>query len=169
MPSQAIGETLPISISKRKVWLYVIIGLLITLSFAAISLLNPEPSGRYLTIPLALFGMVMAIWSLLTLKDKKPRLVISQEGLEDTRLPIKMIRWQDIDGVKVAEDRSGANRVGIRLKNPENYLAGLTGWQRFKLNPLSRLDKAHVLIDVTALDIDAYDLKGLIDEKSRRQ
>jgi len=63
-------------------------------------------------------GAGVLLWELL---DRRPRLVIDEQGILDRTIGVGLIRWEDIEGAHV-KSLSGNDFICLELRDPQAYL-----------------------------------------------
>lgn len=168
MTDSSSSQSIEIYLMRAKVWLYVALGAMVAVAFAAMAWFIDIKLVRYATLPIAAFGVVVAIWAFVKTRDRQAKLIIEEDGLVDTRLPVGKIFFRDIAEVKVGQMHQEINRILLRLKDSGPYLRGLSAWQRFRTCPFGKQRGGDVEIDISMLDIDGDELEGLIEVMRRR-
>ena len=102
---------------------------------------------------LCFFGLIL-IYIILKLFDKKPGLIIDDDGITDNSsgVSVGLILWKDIVSIHTEKIQSTKFLI-IRVDNPEKYIAGS---YRFKKNLL----RANMKMYGTPLSISSNGLKS---------
>ena len=93
--------------------------------------------------------------------ERGPCVIINEEGINDKRLRMGVIRWCDIEGVRM-HAISGAYFISLQLLNREQYLSRQPAYMRMshKLWRLYNISPIH--IKVAYMDIAADELFEII-------
>jgi len=131
---------------------------------------STEHRYSYLHFAIILFTWLMFasffIFNLKTLLTTSSPLVLSNEGLTDTRLWTKFIPWSNISEVQIIKFFFFQKFIALKLKNPEEYLQKTT-------NPILRFFASRNInkygspffITATGLECSAEELKSRIENK----
>lgn len=93
--------------------------------------------------------------------DRGPCIIINEEGINDKRLGMGVIRWSDIEKVRM-HGVSGAYFISVDLLNSEQYLSRLPAYTRLG-NKLWRLyNVSPIHIKVAYMDVAADELFEMI-------
>jgi hypothetical protein len=90
--------------------------------------------------------ILFGIFSFLTMgisiqiRRVRPVLFFTDQGIEDKRLNIGVIPWEEIRGISVTRLKH-STLLGVDVIDPEKYLAKMPGWQQaiFRANKLGGL------------------------------
>jgi len=119
----------------------------------------------WLTIPLLAIFAYYAIIIMWSIRNKKPVVLANRDGIIDTRLGIGLIRWSDIESIKIAKSDEQMG-VGIKLKNRDLYLARVSSWKRFTFWS-NRLQfgtfGTDIVVDTSILAVDKENLAVIIE------
>lgn len=79
-----------------------------------------------------LFGLMVVLtgWGLVGIIQRKPRVVLNDNGLFVASLAVGTIPWPEIEQVFMHEIGWWKGGVELLLRNPELYLARRSRWQR---------------------------------------
>lgn len=94
-------------------------------------------------------------------------LLIDDDGIDDRRLGMGKISWDDVEDAQLLVTE-GNRFLGLRVKDPEKYLARLNGPHRRLFESRRRLGFNGINIDIWALDVNLLELKRAIDKRIRR-
>lgn len=93
--------------------------------------------------------------------DRGPCIIINEEGINDKRLRMGVIRWSDIEEVRM-HGVGGAYFISLELLNSEKYLAKQPGYIRLS-NQIWRLYKiSPIHIKVAYMDVSPDELFEMI-------
>lgn len=114
----------PIIITQsRKRWLIYFLGACVFVATGILLLLNGE-SGIVAWMTIVFFGgcALMFLWQFL---DNRPRITISDLGIEDRFLKIGLIQWADIAAIKLWRQQ-GNPYLGLELYDEQKYVGRLS-------------------------------------------
>ena len=125
---------------------------------------------RILGVVVMVFFGACGFFILKKLGDKKPGVIISDEGITDqsNASSIGFIPWADVEAIKVL-DVINQKFVGITVKNPEHYISLQTSFRKRKL--LQANYKMHgtiANITANALQCHHHQLKVLAEDALAR-
>ena len=103
-------------------------------------------------------GLVMAVKQSF---DRGPCIVINDEGINDKRLRMGVIRWADIEKVRM-EGLGGAHFISLELSNREQYLARQSAYTRISSQVWRLYNISPINIKVAYMDIGPHELFELI-------
>ncbi len=95
-------------------------------------------------IGVAFFGLGFIAFPVMFFRTR-PQVVINDEGIEDRRMKIGVIRWEEIRSLSIGSVNS-AKFLCVELSDPEKYLSRLSRWGR-------RLAAANEALGFPALNI----------------
>ncbi len=70
------------------------------------------------------FGLGIPIFGR-ELFDRRPRIILSHEGIFDRTLGVGVIRWEDVEGA-FSQSINGSDFICLHLRNPERYVGKLS-------------------------------------------
>lgn len=119
-------------------------------------LLKNRPETAPVTLALigiCAFGLFISLWQFF---DRRPLMVIDDEGFLDASLGIGVIPWSEITGAAI-ETVQGTDVIALQLKNPEKLLSQRTKSQEWisRINQVVGFELLHlgiVRIDAAYLD-----------------
>ena len=106
-------------------------------------------------IGIVFFGLGFVVIPVMFLR-KAPHVVINEIGIEDHRLGVGMIRWDDIGSLSIDSVYS-SRLLCINVKNPQEYLSRMPIWKR-------ALAKANTFIGYSKFTISFSGLTPGLDE-----
>jgi hypothetical protein len=90
---------------------------------------QPDPAARaFGWIGVAFFGLAFIAFPIMFFRTG-PQVLINAHGIEDRRLKLGVIPWQDIRGLSIGSVNS-AKFLCIDLVDPEKYLSMMPRWKR---------------------------------------
>ncbi len=107
-------------------------------------------------IGVAFFGLGFVVIPAMFYR-KGPQVIIDDEGIEDLRLKIGVIRWEDVCSLSIGSVNSSGKFLCIEVTNPEEYLSRIPQWKRL-------LAKANSAIGFSELTISLSGLNPGLDE-----
>ena len=119
--------------------------------------------GR-MTILLALLTAAVVIAFVTAIRqlfDRGPCIIISDEGINDKRLRMGLIRWSDIEQVRM-HGVSGAYFISLELSNREQYLARQPAYLRIPNQVWRFYNVSPIHIRVAYMDVAPGELFELI-------
>ena len=148
--------------------LFVILGIWFLIDPPQISNMifgNPTLIFTISFISVIFFGAI-AITIMLKMRDKKPGLIVSEEGIIDNSSGISagLITWNDIEDITTAKVMS-QKFLMIIVKNPQDYINRVTN--PIKRNTMTLNYKSYgspISISANALETDFDDLYLLLTE-----
>jgi hypothetical protein len=163
-----INPTLEIAISKTKLSL-LFIGAIVFVAIAIWLIADPAALDKYSfgfekgvvfiwgIIALVAFGAI-TIFITIKLFDKKPGLIISDEGIMDasSSVAVGFINWYDVTNIS-NQGVSGQLFITIEVANPNEYIQKFSGLKRTMLSANYKLYKSPI-------NITSHALKGNIDD-----
>jgi hypothetical protein len=107
-------------------------------------------------------GIVIAfVQAVRQLSDRGPCLVITDEGINDKRLGMGLIRWSDVKQVRM-QGVGGAYFISLDLANREQYLSRLPAFTRIS-NQIWRLyNVSPIHIKVAYMDVSPDEMFEMI-------
>ena len=171
------NDEIKINISKIKaiIWTSIALGFLSGLVWAILKVWI-LPSGFNKTFLLT--GLTLLIITcgfacfsgLIKLIDNKSGLAIDKNGIQINIGPNRgqFINWGEIIGLKIHNQVRGQIFLLIFIKNPDDFLAKLSGFRRFllKMNKVSH--KTPVSLTSTWLNCSFEELVSLIEDKYKK-
>lgn len=95
------------------------------------------------------------------LSDRGPCVVITDQGINDKRLGMGLIRWSDVAGVRM-QGIGGAYFISLELSNSERYLSRLSAFTRVS-NQIWRLyNVSPIHIKVAYMDVSPDEMFEMI-------
>jgi hypothetical protein len=80
-----------------------------------------RPESAVLAWPLMYLCLFIAVVATLQLTDRKPLMVIDQNGVKAKDFGNNVVPWSEVSGARI-EDVGGAETLVIELKHPEKYM-----------------------------------------------
>ena len=106
----------------------------------------------------AVVGLVQAVRQL---SQRGPVIIINEQGINDKRLRVGVVRWADIEGARM-HGVAGAYFISLKVANSKQYLARQPIYIRIS-NPLWRMfDVSPIHIKVAYMDVSAEELFEMI-------
>jgi len=103
-------------------------------------------------------GFIQAVRQL---SQRGPCIIINDQGINDKRLRLGMVRWSDIEGARM-HGVAGAYFISLQVANAEQYLARQRPYIRIA-NPLWRIfDVSPIHIKVAYMDVAPEELFEMI-------
>ena len=116
----------------------------------------PDPLPRVFGwIGVAFFGLGFVAFPVMFFRTG-PQVVVDDQGIEDRRMKIGVIPWQDIRSLSIGSVNS-AKFLCVDLVDPEKYLSRLPPWKR-------RLAAANEALGFSALSISFAGLSPGLNE-----
>lgn len=96
--------------------------------------------------------------------DRRPRIVINEQGIEDKRTKMGAIEWRDITNLSIVRMKN-TQHLQIKVAEPSKYFARMSKIQKIgtKIDTLGGLDE--LSINVTGLEISADKIAEIIAER----
>jgi hypothetical protein len=171
-----------IPLSKTKIGL-TIAGSIIFVALGAYFILHPETfaSGRhplrkdiapFVGVACVLFFGATGIYGLIRLFDKRPGLVIDEDGITDrsSGAAVGRVLWKDIESISVMKVHR-TRFLRIMVNNPKQYTKDKRGLRKFTINSNLRMYGTPVSINAVTLQCKFEELERLVREgfeESRR-
>lgn len=135
--------------------LFVVGGIYLTKNpeeFISLKFRNPEIIRIVGIVAVCFFGLV-CIYVVPKLFDKKPGLILDDNGITDnsSAISVGLILWKDIISIRTIKVQSTKFLI-IKVKNPKKYLSGSSKFKNFLL-------KANMKMYGTPLSISSNGLK----------
>jgi len=144
-----------------------VIGLIVAvpLTLIGVFLLTREPTLINWLITL-FFGVLSGICLWLYF-DRRPRIIISDQGITDARTKMGLIEWQDFEAVSVVR-ANNTQFLQIKTKDASKYLSRMGKLQKIgsKIDQTAGLDE--LSINVTGLEMGAEQIAAVIVEKIQK-
>ena len=103
-------------------------------------------------------GFIQAVRQM---SQRGPIIIINEQGINDKRLGVGVVRWSDIEGARM-HGVAGAYFISLKVANREQYLARQPIYIRIS-NPLWRIfDVSPIHIKVAYMDVSAEELFEMI-------
>ncbi len=167
------GDT-AIYMNKGKLWKQLVLSLLFVAIGIWMLLYRPEVSNGVFNRPVVKYGAAVlcilffgagAIFFIRKLRDKRPALTLTSEGIEDhsNAVSLGLIPWRDIQGVEPLKVLRQEFLV-IRVANPEEYLAKSTNYfKRASLKYNYRHYGSPLTITANTLRLSLRELMAMIE------
>lgn len=136
----------------RYAWLLLLSSAFVALG-AAIVLHTPGLEAYLIGGASIVFFGAGAVLFALQLIDRRPRLILDDEGLYDRTLGVGTIPWRDIAGARLLSMR-GHTFVCLQLRNPEVWLDKLAPRQRRLVALNQRLGFAALNVNLSGVAAD---------------
>ncbi len=144
-----------------------VIGLVIFIPFTlgGIYLLSKETSVINWLIVL-MFGAVTAICLWLYF-DRRPRIIINEQGILDARTKLGLVEWHDITNLSVVK-AGNTQHIQLKVVEPSKYLSRMGNLQKLgsKIDKVAGLDE--LSINATGLEMLADQIAAIIVERVAR-
>ncbi|HXG85038.1 MAG TPA: STM3941 family protein [Pyrinomonadaceae bacterium] len=141
-----------------------VIGLAIFIPFTLIGiyLLNKETSLINWLITL-MFGALSAVCLWLYF-DRRPRIVINEQGITDARTKLGLVEFRDITNLSVVRSNN-TQHIQLKVIEPSKYLSRMGKIQKLgsKIDKVAGLDE--LSINATGLEMFADQIAGIIAER----
>lgn len=111
------------------------------------------------------FGMT-GLYGLTKIFDRKPGLIINQEGLFDNSSAVgaHLIKWEDIKGFDIVQVKS-TKFLLIFVHNPNSYLDKVNKLKRFLMKMNEKMYGTPLSISANSLDCNFDELIEIVNEK----
>ena len=93
--------------------------------------------------------------------DRGPCIIINEEGINDKRLALGLIRWSDIERVRM-QGLGGAYFISLELFDSESYLSRQPAYTRISNKVWRLYNISPIHIKVAYIDVAPYDLFEMI-------
>jgi hypothetical protein len=138
--------------SRRKNLLYVLGGICVALfGYWLVEGNNPEPTEGVLML---VVGAVMAIFSVLRLRDSSPAIIIDGEGIELPALGIERMPWSEISFARTERPRN-VTYLHIEMTDPEGVVERYPAVERM-------LSEGEIVMAADGYELDADDIADAI-------
>lgn len=136
-------------------------------------ILNAESKTLYNTLYLktiSIFGIIFlgigSIYFFVKLFDKKPGLIINDEGIIDNSSALRagLIKWENITNVSISEI-SGQKFLTIEVNNPDEIISKQKGFKKILMTLNKDFFNSPVHISSNTLKCNLQDLYNLIKER----
>lgn len=131
------------------------------------------PGAAFLLIPMAVLGIIFFLWLLVyvykKLRDNKPGLVVSDEGITDhsSAVDAGFIPWSDVEEVS-AGHILGSHFMRIKVRNIDQYIEKQpSALKRFMMRRNHRTFKAGLVISAGSIRCSFEELKDLLERRFR--
>ena len=105
--------------------------------------------------------VIIFIQAVRQLSDRAPCIVITDQGINDKRLGMGLIRWSDVQHVRM-QGLGGAYFISLELSNRDQYLARLSPFTRIS-NQIWRLyNVSPIHIKIAYLDVSPEEIFEMI-------
>ena len=103
------------------------------------------------------------------LSQRGPVIIINEQGINDKRLGVGVVRWSDIEGARM-HGVAGAYFISLKIANSKQYFARQPIYIRIS-NPLWRMfDVSPIHIKVAYMDVSPEELfKMIMDEVEKNR
>lgn len=107
-------------------------------------------------------GVVIAfVQAVRQLFDRGPCVVITDQGINDKRLRMGMIRWSDVEKVRM-QGVGGAYFISLELSNSEQYLSRLSPFTRISNQVWRLYNVSPIHIKVAYMDVSPDEMFEMI-------
>ena len=107
-------------------------------------------------------GVVIAfVQAVRQLSDRGPCVVITDQGINDKRLRMGMIRWSDVEKVRM-QGVGGAYFISLELSNSEQYLSRLSPFTRISNQVWRLYNVSPIHIKVAYMDVSPDEMFEMI-------
>ena len=107
-------------------------------------------------------GVVIAfVQAVRQLLDRGPCVVITDQGINDKRLRMGMIRWSDVEKVRM-QGVGGAYFISLELSNSEQYLSRLSPFTRISNQVWRLYNVSPIHIKVAYMDVSPDEMFEMI-------
>jgi hypothetical protein len=138
-----------------------IITTLVILAFLIVALYVYFGRVTFMLLVLTAAVVIAFVQAVKQVFDRGPCIVVNDEGIHDKRLRVGLIRWSDIERVRM-HGIGGAYFISLELSNSEQYLSRQPAYTRIA-NQIWRLyNVSPINIKVAYMDVAPYDLFELI-------
>jgi hypothetical protein len=111
----------------------------------------------------AVFGVFFASALRFTL-DRRPRLILDENGLFDRRLGLGIIRWEDIEGAFLGS-YARVDFIGLSLRNEDEYRRRLLIVRRLLYSANRPLGFPYFLVNLGAIEVASEEILESIMER----
>lgn len=141
-----------------------LIGIVIFLPFTITGLylvINEDKGNIYLDWFVFLLFASLTLLNVWILFDKRTRIVINENGIDDKKLGVGVIEWNDILDVKVV--RAGKmDLIHLKLENPSKYKNKMSLFNKITAKLNHTLAGDSVQINVNIVDMEAVEIAEMI-------
>jgi len=119
--------------------------------------------GR-MTFPLwvlSIAAVIAFVQAVRQLSDRGPCVVITDQGINDKRLRLGMIRWSDVKNVRM-QGVGGAYFISLELSNSEQYLSRLSPFTRISNQVWRLYNVSPIHIKVAYMDVSPEEMFEMI-------
>ena len=151
----------PLAIPESKFTKWMMFSVSLGLVIAGILPIRKEPIVTILTIlnfgPMSykLFKMAM---------DPLPRLIFTDEGIEDRNNGLGLVAWKDIEYAFITSIHQN-KFINLRLRNEDEYFARLGTWRRRSARINKSMGFVSVSIAMAGLKPKPQELLAMIDQR----
>jgi len=119
------------------------------------------------TSSIIFFGMI-AVYGLLKIFDRKPGLLISQEGIFNNSDAISgfIIRWSDITELSITKSKN-TRFLLIFVSNPDEYIEKMNPFKKYWMRASNKMYGTPLSISSSSLQCNLEELVILINENRR--
>ena len=110
---------------------------------------------------LAVTILIAFVQAVRQLSDRGPCVVITDEGINDKRLGMGLIRWSDVEQVRM-QGVSGAYFISLELSNREQYLSRLSAFTRISNQVWRLYNVSPIHIKVAYMDVSPDEMFEMI-------
>lgn len=141
------------------------LAIFIPLTLVGVYLLNKDASLMNWLITL-MFGALTAVCFWLFF-DRRPRIIIGEEGITDARTKLGLVEWRDITNLSVVRSNN-TQHIQLQVIEPSKYLSRMGGLQKLgsKIDKVAGLDE--LSINATGLEMFADQIAEIIVERVAR-
>lgn len=153
----------PVIIAKSPTtWMALLIGsLLFVVAGALILATGTTTATRVVGLTNVVFFGGCALIYLSQLRDQRPRIEITEQGIEDRSLKFGVIEWADIRGVALRRQQ-GATFIGLDLRNADKYTSRLSPLLRRMVALNASLGFPPLSLDLTGTAADPEHVEQLL-------
>ncbi len=110
---------------------------------------------------LAVTIVIAFVQAVRQLSDRDPCVVITDQGINDKRLRMGMIRWSDVEQVRM-QGVAGAYFISLELSNREQYLSRLSAFTRISNQVWRLYNVSPIHIKVAYMDVSPDEMFEMI-------
>lgn len=161
-------------IPKRGKLVRLLVGALVFVGLGFVLLLFPQafvpdaPWARWgvsaIAIVAILFFGACGVFAARQFFDRRPRLVLDDEGVFDRTLGTAVIPWREIRGARIVEV-SNTKFISLELADEERWAAAMPGTKRWMGAANQRLGFGRFNLNLSALDVTAEEILRVIQKQ----
>jgi len=133
----------------------------VALVFGVLCLYLALGRGNLLWLAGLVPSAVLFVMAVGAVTDKRPRLVISRQGVEDRAIGVGMVPWTAIAAIEETAVRQ-SRFLRLRLRDPDTWRARMPAWRRMVMDIRAVFGVAPFSIDAQSFKVDADDLFSVI-------